>query len=268
MAWATLGSLLNRVGQVLADLGRSARARFTPAARPMTASPSFGRAPPANRPPLEAAPEPDEFGDQPPRRPPTRATTDGDGPEPQDQERLRRAEEQETLTPQSSNVYGFRYERATSTLFVSYRAPGTRPDRVIDSANVIHRGRLTKTQLVAGRGSFAGNTNERGPTYAYYDVPIRVFVRMKLAHSKGTFVWDELRIRGTIYGHRFRYALVAAESTVTVDGESLPYIPRRATPAGYRTRSLADPGRGKREFRTSTLPEQRFSTRTRRSAES
>lgn len=266
MQWASLASLLERAGRTLTDLAASLRQRFTPgrsrmAPSPATATSIGGMRPPGVRPPSAPAPqpEPDEFGDEGPPRPPTRTAT-GDEPPPQDQQRLRDAREQETLTPQSSNVYAYRYDRQTSTLYVSYKATQLKSGAG-DRANIIHKQRLTHEQLTAPLGSTGGKSNTRGPTYAYYDVPVRVFVRMKLAASKGGFVWDELRIRGTAYGHRFRYALVGAEAAA---GEDLPYIPRRATPAGFRTRSLADPGQGKRGFRTSTLPEYTFSNSTRR----
>jgi hypothetical protein len=262
IAWRSLGSLLDRASRVLRDLGSSIRSRWS---APASLAPSPVRSPsltpPNRRPPIAppAAPEPDEFGDMPPPEPPQREPPAGGEEPPRDQQRLREADEAETLTPQSGNVFAFRYERATSTLFVSYKAPRFETG---EGSNRFHKGRLTHYQANGGRHD--GKLNERGPTYAYFDVPIRVFVRMKLAASKGRFVWDELRVRGTLWGHQYRYSLVGAEATVTdTDGELVPYIPRRATRAGFRTRALADQGRGVRGFRTSTLPEQLFSTRTR-----
>lgn len=260
-----LGDLLSQAGKALSDLGRSILSRPrafalapSPTLRPRTPSPPSRR--PPSSPPAAPDPEPDEFGDLPPVEPPRRPTAPGPDPEPQDQQRLREADEAETLTPQSSNVYAFRYERATSTLFVSFKAPNFTAG---EGANRFHKGRLSRYQAIGGQHEGGARRNERGPTYAYFDVPIRVFVRMKNAASKGRFVWDELRVRGTLWGHQYRYSLVKSEATVMADGQAVPYIPRRATPAGFRTRSLADQGRGVRGFRTSTLEERLFSTRTR-----
>ena len=163
----------------------------------------------------------------------------------------------EILTPQSSNVFSFTYDYATSTLFVTYKAP------LLHTQNVrTGRGRLGGRQQLRGKlgATVAGKTDERGPLYAYYDVPARVFERMKLAQSKGKFVWNELRVRGTIYGHQYRYALV--QGSVTIQGKvSGVYIPRKATPRGFRVRSVADLGQGRRTFQSSTLANSSFRSR-------
>lgn len=58
-----------------------------------------------------------------------------------------------------------------------------------------------------------------GPLYVYYGVPIEVWDAFMMARSKGTFIWDQIRIRGTVSGHRYQYDL---------KGISRGYVPRRA----------------------------------------
>lgn len=58
-----------------------------------------------------------------------------------------------------------------------------------------------------------------GPVYEYARVPVDLFREFLAAASKGKFVWDHIRIRGTVTGHRFRYRLV---------GITNGYVPRRA----------------------------------------
>lgn len=167
-------------------------------------------------------------------------------------------QQEEILTPQSSNVFSFAYDPYTSTLYVTFQAHALNPDSVSTG-----RGRQGgRSQLRGKLGStVGGKTGQRGPMYAYLDVPARVYRQMQLANSKGKFVWDKLRVRGTIHGHQYRYQLVQGQVT-TQGGISGTYIPRKATAKGFRTRSVADVGRGRRGFESSTLPSQRgFSTR-------
>lgn len=172
----------------------------------------------------------------------------------------------EFLVPSSSNVFSYQYFRRPhdrlGILYVTFKGSHINPDAV--RVGRVKKGKSTsRSQLIGNLGSTVGgkkgyrpgaNEDSRGATYAYYDVPAEVFARMKAAASKGKFVWDALRVRGTIYGHRYRYSLVTGSPT----DEGKPYIPRRATSTGFRTRSLADPGTGKRGFRTSTLPASRL----------
>ena len=53
----------------------------------------------------------------------------------------------------------------------------------------------------------ADGSNGPGPLYEYFNVAPEVFKAFRVADSKGRFVWDRLRIRGTVSGHRFRYRL-------------------------------------------------------------
>lgn len=71
-------------------------------------------------------------------------------------------------------------------------------------------------RFLAGMGSHRAGP---GPLYRYRDVPREVFVRFKLAASKGGYVWDELRIRGSIIAHQYDYDLAGTGD----DG----YIPRQ-----------------------------------------
>lgn len=162
---------------------------------------------------------------------------------------------------QSSNVYSFGFDYESGTLFVTYLGHKLR-------AGSIRHGRrklgtaTSRPQLIGELGKTV--TNERGgrgSLYAYYDVPVRVFERMKLAASKGEFVWKELRVKGSIYGHHYRYSLLQGQVS-TQKGIAGVYIPRKATKEGFRTRSVADLGTGRRGFQTSTLPQQEgFRTR-------
>lgn len=53
-----------------------------------------------------------------------------------------------------------------------------------------------------------GSVRVPGPTYGYKDIHPDMFVAMVRANSKGKFVWDNLRIRGTVAGHQVPYSLM------------------------------------------------------------
>lgn len=124
-------------------------------------------------------------------------------------------------TPESSNVYAFRYVYDTRTLHVAFR-------------------QWTPTQ---------GKSRARGPIYGYYHVPPGVFLGFIEAPSKGSFVWDALRVRGTVSGHQYDYRLVATK------GE---YVPRKATltPQGEWFVQRTVTGRGVRTGKQYTLTSQ------------
>lgn len=69
-----------------------------------------------------------------------------------------------------------------------------------------------------------------GSLYAYYNVPVNTFRHFQRAPSPGGFVWDELRVRGTIAGHRYRYELigVAGAFVASLGGHVPSYVPRQA----------------------------------------
>lgn len=71
------------------------------------------------------------------------------------------------------------------------------------------------------QGSVGSKT--AGPLYEYANVKTEVFQRFRKAASKGRFVWDNLRIRGTLSGHRYDYKLA---------GIAGGYVPRKATLTG------------------------------------
>lgn len=81
------------------------------------------------------------------------------------------------------------------------------------------RGTLKVRFLDKSRG-----TGKGGATYHYYDVHPRVFIEFQKASSKGKFVWDKLRIRGTVSGHQYRYWLASLSAT--------RHVPRQATRIG------------------------------------
>ena len=91
-----------------------------------------------------------------------------------------------------------------------------------------------------------------GAFYGYQNVPPDLFQQFQRAISKGEFVWDELRVRGTVSGHRFAYKLRG----VMTDG----YVPRRATRIGDeehympRTVKTRHSETGERQTRRSELP--------------
>lgn len=97
-------------------------------------------------------------------------------------------------TPDSSNVHSFGYDVDNWFLYVRFKAAA-------------QRGQKERPQAP-------------GSLYQYANVPPKVFLGMLRASSKGTYIWDNIRIRGTYSGHRFDYTLV---------GISGNYVPRKAT---------------------------------------
>lgn len=160
---------------------------------------------------------------------------------------------EEYYTPRSSNVYSFQYDYATSTMYVRFKAPR------MNSGVQNKRGRGGMTGIKGQKGStITGKTNEPGPLYAYFDVPVRVFKRLKasISSSPGGAVWDNLRIRGTVYGHQYRYSLVQGAVVKGEGGRLATYVSRRATSKGFRSRSVAALGTGRRGFVTSSIGEE------------
>jgi len=102
----------------------------------------------------------------------------------------------EFVEVQSSNVHSVAYDYRDSTLFVRFHAK--KWDKEVQD------------YVPAGPG----------PIYAYSYVPPQMFLDLAKANSPGRWVWDHLRIRGTVSGHRFDYRLVAIAGG---------YVPRKAT---------------------------------------
>lgn len=67
---------------------------------------------------------------------------------------------------------------------------------------------------------FKNKAGGAGPMYRYHGTPHALYDGMAKAASKGKFVWDSLRMRGTVSGHQFPYSLVHTGDT--------KYVPRQA----------------------------------------
>lgn len=141
----------------------------------------------------------------------------------------------EMIPVTSSNVHsiGFRLD------------PNDNPNDILSS-----KGTLLIRFLQKRRGQAA----TAGATYEYFDVPAAVFQAFRRAASKGEFVWDNIRVRGSVSGHKYSYDLAGI-----VGG----YVPRQAglkrgqQGEWYMTRRFRE---GSNVF-TSRLPEQQVSGR-------
>ena len=147
-------------------------------------------------------------------------------------------------TPQSSNVYAYGYDPQTQILYVQFKA-GESPKVWYERQN-----------SCSGETYWCGiRPHVPGPIYAYGSrarpVPESVFNAMMMADSKGEFVWQYLRVCGSHHEHRYPYTLVSPDTNH--QGANNLYVPRKAWKGGYRTRTVAAPGRGKRPFERSTL---------------
>jgi hypothetical protein len=162
-------------------------------------------------------------------------TTDSDGTHREDDIASPVITGEETFVElMSSHVYSYSYQHDTETLFIRYQ------------------------QYENGR------RGGPGPAYEYYGVKPEEFRAMVNAPSKGTWIWDELRVRGNAFQHQKNYKL-----SRWVDG----YIPRQAT-TGYHDGMRADMYKP-REIRVSggqwiksELPEQVVKTHGRTTAPS
>lgn len=119
----------------------------------------------------------------------------------------------EIETPESSNVYSIAYDEDQKILYVTFKAMG-RVDRTTGK-----------------------RPHRRGATYFYggrlRGIPAHIWSEFKAAASKGGFVWDYLRVRGTIHGHHYPYGLVSGDMS-----SGTMYVPRKATRRGLRSRSV------------------------------
>lgn len=199
-------------------------------APPRTAAPppgpaTTGRQPPARRPPPDLAAEDDwpeeHLVDTRVVSAPLEAVMSGKDPLVW------------TETPQSSNVYSFAFDRDEGILYVTFKAPSKERPR----------------------------PQVTGPTYAYGSkarpIPPRLFESLARASSKGRWVWDHLRVRGSRWRHQVPYIL--AYGGFDASGEQ--YIPRKATARGFRVRTVPVVGQGRRGAAgRSNLPEQIFSS--------
>lgn len=137
----------------------------------------------------------------------------------------------------------------------------------VDSSNVHSIGYLfdvnnpTKGTLMVrflqsrGSGGQGGKNRQKGPgpLYYYHGVHPNTFDAFLKAGSKGGFVWDRLRIRGTVSGHRVPYEL---------RGITNGYVPRKATRYGQkeyflqRQMKMRSTRTGSTRTFTSSLPDQ------------
>lgn len=136
---------------------------------------------------------------------------------------------------ESSNVWAYGYEPETDRMGILY---------------------VTFLDYVPkGAGGDGQKKNAPGPTYAYYDFPLRKFQAFeKMAESSaGSAVWDYCRVRHSVWEHQHRYRLVSVSGN---------YIPRKATQRGFAARRLLGVGEGSERgtARRSTLPPRKFAT--------
>lgn len=265
-------SAVRQLGERIARAFGTRRPRTTAEARRTVES--AGTAPPPVRSPFPGSGGGSGYRSPPPPPDPLTRVV---GPEPP-----RPGEESfygpEILTPASTNVYSFSYVREggqrLGTLYVTFKAHTVNPVGVTHGVEAgTGRRKASRKQLLGKRGqTVGGKTGGRGAMYAYYKVPPSVYTKLLAVKgagnqqgpgvkSPGTGVWDMLRVRGTVWGHKYQYGLVQGQVTPQVGGV---YIPRKATKGGFRSRGVAEAGSGARGFQTSTLPQQNgFSTRRR-----
>lgn len=159
-------------------------------------------------------------------------------------------------TPESSNVYAFGYDNDNGILYITFKANGPAQfyTRQQSKPSISSSG----NERAGGSYWMGHRAHVAGATYAYGSrkspIPRSVFLAMKSLPSKGGFVWDRLRIRGTISGHRVPYTLAA----VPDEGDNT-YVPRKAArnsqgQEGFRVRAVPMVGTGRRGYRRSTLP--------------
>lgn len=98
---------------------------------------------------------------------------------------------------------------------------GGQPMEPVDSSNVHSIGydEDSRTLFVRYLGGPSDSRAGPGALYEYFDVPASLWHSFQSASSKGKWVWDNLRIRGTVSGHRYNYDLT---------GITGGYVPRRA----------------------------------------
>lgn len=154
----------------------------------------------------------------------------------------------------SSNVYAIGYHPDTQTMRVQFLGSTLRMDKIRGSG---HKG---KGRAKASRGVHAGKRGGPGAVYDYFNVPPRVFARVQRAGSKGKAIWDNLRVRGTVYGHQYDYQLSAASVADVVNAigkrvARITYVPRKAVgPGQFKGRDIRQGvGRQAQTFR-SILP--------------
>ena len=104
----------------------------------------------------------------------------------------------EMVTARSSNVHSFGYDIESAYLYIRFLGY-LRGQRMVDGS-----------PMRGGPGSL----------YRYRDVTPEEFLSILAANSKGEWIWDNLRVRGTHSGHQKDYELVGVQSG---------YVPRKAS---------------------------------------
>ena len=171
----------------------------------------------------------------------------------------------------SSNVWAIGYNPDSRTLLIQYKAPTLRQGAIRTKRTKIKKADGTYKVKVRRSGKLGstvvGRADAPGPIYAYYDVPPAVAKKVindARSSSAGEAVWDYLRIRGTIHGHRYDYRLssIGSEAIVVNDKNQvvnrMHYVPRKAVDAGkFQQRTLQvgrNPRTGRARVVRSLLP--------------
>lgn len=135
---------------------------------------------------------------------------------------------------ESSNVWAYGYDPANQILYVQFKADTIREGAL----HGVRHGRTKKgRKRITAKGGTLGSTiigksNSPGALYLYRNVTEAEFWKLKTAQSKGRFVWDVLRQRGTLHGHKKDYALVSGGLAQVVNNAgkkvgNLYYVPRK-----------------------------------------
>lgn len=145
----------------------------------------------------------------------------------------------EIETPESSNIYSLQYDYNEGILYVRFKAEG----------NII--GRKIMTSICSGKEYMCQiRDHEPGPLYSYggrgHKITPDQFAAFVGATSKGQHLWQHYRVCGSTWAHQVPYTMVSTVSD---------YVPRKATRAGLRVRTVPTVGHGRRGGRLSTLPE-------------
>lgn len=129
----------------------------------------------------------------------------------------------------SSNVYSVGFDEVEGQMYVTYLG-GT-------SKNRTGVGPTYRYDLGAGK---PGEIQVADPIEAQLSgrrepsVGADIFTKIVAAGSVGGAIWDQLRVRGTAFGHQFPYELVQ------LGGANI--VPRQATPVGFRPRTVRQDG--------------------------
>lgn len=67
-----------------------------------------------------------------------------------------------------------------------------------------------------------------GSLYGYFEVPVSLFREFQRADSKGEWVWRNLRVLGTVAGHKYEYELLGITGQFVAGRQIESYVPRQA----------------------------------------